>query len=68
MLAAFCTLVAQAAPDPAEAFPAWLQQVSLLLRLGGLGLRSAVRTSAPAYWASFADCLHPLQERFLSLP
>ena len=28
------------------------------LCLGGLGLRSASRTSTPAYWASWADSLH----------
>ena len=33
------------------------------LTLGGLGLRSAVRTSESAYWASWADCLHMMQER-----
>ena len=29
----------------------------LPLVLGGVGLRSASRTSASAYWASWADCL-----------
>ena len=29
---------------------------SILLVLGGFGLRSATRTSKPAYWASWADC------------
>ena len=32
-------------------------------RLGGLGLRSAVRTSAAAYWASWADTLPMIQQR-----
>ena len=30
---------------------------SLPLFMGGLGLRSATRTSQPAFWASWADCL-----------
>ena len=29
---------------------------SLPLSMGGLGLRSATRTSQPAFWASWADC------------
>ena len=32
------------------------------LILGGLGLRSAVRTSESAYWASWADCLPMIEE------
>ena len=35
----------------------------LPLRLGGLGLRSAVRNSLAAYWASWADALPVLQRR-----
>ena len=35
----------------------------LPLRLGGLGLRSAVRNSVAAYWASWADTLPVLQRR-----
>ena len=33
------------------------------LLLGGMGLRSAVRTSVPAYWASWGDCLHMVHQR-----
>ena len=33
------------------------------LILGGLGLRSAVRTSESACWASWADCLPMMRER-----
>ena len=36
---------------------------SMPLVLGGLGLRSAVRTSKAAYWASWADCLSMVQRR-----
>ena len=37
--------------------------VTLPLSLGGLGLRSALRTSKAAYWASWADCLGMISER-----
>ena len=33
------------------------------LILGVLGLRSAVRTSESAYWASWPECLPMMQER-----
>ena len=36
---------------------------SLPARLGGLGLRSAVRSSPAAYWAAAADTLHMIQVR-----
>ena len=36
---------------------------TLPMSLGGLGVRSAVRTSRPAHWASWADCLAMVQER-----
>ena len=36
---------------------------SLPLSLGGIGLRNAERTSPPAYWASWADCLAMLRAR-----
>ena len=36
---------------------------TLLLSLGGLGLRSAVRTSVPAHWASWADVLPMIRDR-----
>ena len=37
---------------------------SLPMRLGGLGLRSATRSSPGAYWASWGDALHMIQQRF----
>ena len=36
---------------------------TLPLSLGGLGLRSAVRTSPSAFWASWADCLPMISAR-----
>ena len=36
---------------------------SMPLVLGGFGLRSASRTSKPAYWAIWADCLSMVQRR-----
>ena len=36
---------------------------SLPMRLGGLGLRSARRMSQAAYWASWADALHVIEQR-----
>ena len=36
---------------------------TLPLSLGGIGLRNAERTSPPAYWASWADCLAMLRAR-----
>ena len=36
---------------------------SLPMALGGLGLRSAARTSPSAFWASWADCLPMVQKR-----
>ena len=36
---------------------------SLPMRLGGLGLRSALRTAPAAYWASVADALGVLNRR-----
>ena len=36
---------------------------TLPLVLGGLGLRSAERTRASAYWASWADCMPMIKER-----
>ena len=32
-------------------------------RYGGLGLRSAVRSAVPAYWASWVDCLPVIANR-----
>ena len=37
---------------------------SLPLSMGGLGLRSAVRTSSSAHWASWADSLSMVRERY----
>ena len=55
-----------APPEPADGIPylPWTRQTQLPLRLGGMGLRSATRTSHAAYWASWADCLHPLLTRY----
>ena len=39
----------------------------LPLRLGGCGLRSAVRTSKAAYWGAWADVLPVVQSRFHNL-
>ena len=39
------------------------RQAQLPLRLGGLGLRSSLRTALAAYLASWADCLKPLSQR-----
>ena len=36
---------------------------TLPMRMGGLGLRSAVRTATGAYWASWADALHMVHQR-----
>ena len=36
---------------------------SLPMRLGGLGLRSAQRMAPAAYWASWADALHMIDQR-----
>ena len=42
----------------------WARAVAHLpLRLGGLGLRSAVRVAPAAYWASWADCLAMVRAR-----
>ena len=39
-------------------------QAQLPMRFGGMGLRDSRRTSAPAFWASWADCLPDLLARF----
>ena len=39
------------------------ESVCLPLAFGGLGLRSAVRTAAAAYWASWGDSLGMIQQR-----
>ena len=40
---------------------------TLPMRMGGLGLRSATRMAPAAYWASWADALHMVQERLPAL-
>ena len=40
-----------------------MTQAQLPLRLGGCGLRSALRTAPAAYWASWADTLPMIQAR-----
>ena len=47
----------------AEVDQATQDTVTVPLSLGGLGVRSAVRTSKAAYWASWADCLAMINER-----
>ena len=39
------------------------QVASLPMRMGGLGLRSATHCAAAAYWASWADALHMVDQR-----
>ena len=57
-----CNLLQVGPVQSAEAKPA----ASMPLKLGGMGLRDAVRVAVPAYWASWADCMpmifnrHPL--------
>ena len=41
-----------------------VKQAKLPLGLGGCGLRDSVRTSSAAYWASWADALPGLLDRF----
>ena len=48
---------------PAVLAPLHIRRAQLALRLGGLGLRSAVRTRAAAYWASWADTIPLLRSR-----
>ena len=43
------------------------QLASLPMRLGGLGLRSAVRMAPAAFWSSWADALHMIHERLPQL-
>ena len=47
----------------AEVDQATQDTVTVPLSLGGLGVRSAVRTSKAAYWASWADSLAMINER-----
>ena len=58
----FCKLLGR--EDLAEELdsrPAWVAQ--LPMRLGGCGLRSALRTTPAAYWASWADTLPMIRAR-----
>ena len=48
-------------------YSAWVHQSQLPLRLGGMGLRDSQRTSAAAYWASWADALPEIIGRFPGL-
>ena len=43
------------------------QLTTLPMRLGGLGLRAAVRTAPAAYWSSWADAIEMLHERCPSI-
>ena len=43
---------------------ACMEQASLPLRLAGCGLRNSVRTSSAAYWASWADSLGVICQRY----
>ena len=49
--------------DPAQCSNEVGESATLALSLGGLGLRSAVRTRVPAFWASWADRLPLILER-----
>ena len=49
------------APDVCDALTK--ETATLPLSMGGVGLRSAVRTSVPAFWASWADSISMIQER-----
>jgi hypothetical protein len=42
----------------------WERQARLPIRLGGCGLRDSSRSSHAAYWASVADCIPVLKDRF----
>ena len=42
-------------------------QISLPMRMGGLGIRSASRLAPSAFWASWADALPMLQDRLPSI-
>ena len=50
-------------PGTAEAVREAECVAKLPMRMGGLGLRSAVRCVDAAYWASWADALHMIHER-----
>ena len=60
MFACLCQIL-HVSPDEVDA-ETW-DCATLPMSLGGLGLRSAVRTSKAAHWASWADCLPMIRER-----
>ena len=64
MLQSFGALLSGHAVELPEENQAWVRQARLPLRLGGCGLRNSARTAVAAYWASLADTLHPLADRF----
>ena len=49
--------------DPASIDVETRDSATLPMSLGGLGIRSAVRTCKAAHWASWADCLPMILER-----
>ena len=49
--------------DPAQCEETVRDAACMPLSLGGVGLRSALRTRAPAFWASWSDCLPMIQAR-----
>ena len=63
----FATLVALLGLADANQADLWRRQAQLPLRFAGLGLRNSARTAPAAYWASWADCLQPLTQRYPEL-
>ena len=51
--------------DPAQCEETVRHAACMPLSLGGMGLRSALRTRALAFWASWSDCLPMIQARTL---
>jgi hypothetical protein len=45
-------------------YDTWIRQARLPLRMGGCGLRDSSAVRRAAYWASFADALPDLMQRF----
>ena len=62
MMKCLSGLLANAEPQQLEELHR--RRAQLPLRRGGLGLRSAARTRAAAYWASWADTLPVLQSKW----
>ena len=60
MFACLCQIL-QLSPDEVDAETR--DSATLPMSLGGLGLRSAVRTSKAAHWACWADCFAMIRER-----